>query len=387
MTVLKRSIRVNEFLFGISFIVLFIALFLEDVAFTVDVSPIIKLLKMSSLALLVVSTVYRAWRKSTFKELLIVFFVGCVVLVCTGDFFLTIVVLLSYNSMMIDDGEIFRLSFVCCLVGVGLTLLLFAVGLLPDVLSYRTDFSAEARHAFGFQHSAILPLIICYMLCYYIGMNGTGGKIKGWIVVVFLLLGVFTYKYCKSRNAVVGILALSLFALAMKSSAFQQIMNRPVQFVSKWITLFCMSLAILPAFLRAKGVLLPLWHVYDSIFTNRSLLGASAIDSYGIHLINRMTYSAYAGFEVNVDSYVYQGIVLDSAYMYMLVRYGILILLFFYIVLTSFYRREKTNTALCAVFCIVVLLNMTDNDMLSYGCLPFLLIGIKNIWNKRLDRG
>ena len=60
MTVLKRSIRVNEFLFGISFIVLFIALFLEDVAFTVDVSPIIKLLKMSSLALLVVSTVYRA---------------------------------------------------------------------------------------------------------------------------------------------------------------------------------------------------------------------------------------------------------------------------------------------------------------------------------------
>lgn len=387
MTVMKRNIRVNEFLFGISFIILFVALFLEDVAFTVEVSIIIKLLKMSSWAVLAVSTVYRTWRKSTFKELMIVFSTGCVVLVCTGDFFLAIVVLLSYNSMTIDDGEIFRLSFVCCLVGVGLTLLLFAVGLLPDVLSYRTDFSAEARHAFGFQHSAVLPLGICYMLCYYIGMNGTGGKIKGWIVAIFLLLGVVTYKYCKSRNALVGILALSLFSLTMQSTFFRQIMNRPVQFVSKWITLFCMILAILPAFLRSKGVLLPLWNVYDSIFTNRSLLGASAIDSYGIHLINRMTYSAYAGFEVNVNSYVYQGIVLDSAYMYMLVRYGVLILLFFYIVLTSFCRREKNNTSLCAVFCIIVLLNMTDNDMLSYGCLPFLLIGIKNIWNKQLDRG
>ena len=104
-----------------------------------------------------------------------------------------------------------------------------------------------------------------------------------------------------------------------------------------------------------KKIYMPLWYRFDSIFTNRSLLSASAIQNYGIKLINNMSYSEYSGLTVSVDSYIHRGLVLDSGYLYILIRYGILILIFTYLILISFYKKNKNNIYMCVVFLIMIM--------------------------------
>ena len=196
----------------------------------------------------------------------------------------------------------------------------------------------------------------------------------------FLILASVIFELCKSRNAYYGIMALSFMLIILKQKQLNKWLTKPIYFLTKWITLICIITSVIPSILRSKNILMPLWYMYDAIFTNRSLLGASAIDSYGIHLFNRISYSNYVNTRVVVDSFVHQGVILDSAYMYILVRYGLLMLAFMYIILKSFGKMQQSNINMCVVYCFIVLLNITDNDMLSYPCLPYLFIGLKNVW-------
>lgn len=374
------KIKRDEFIFMSIYLLFFSSLFLEDMAFSIDVSPIIKFMKIVSLLLLILSTVSKRWNKTTFKEFVTVFLIGVMVFVLSGDIFFVIVILLGYNTINIQDKKIYRLAFVYSAIGIVVTLFLFSIGILQNVISYRTDFSAEGRYSLGFNHSAILPLLIFYMLSYYIGYKSKHDKIKMNVILFFLILASVIFELCKSRNAYYGIMALSFMLIILKQKQLNKWLTKPIYFLTKWITLICIITSVIPSILRSKNILMPLWYMYDAIFTNRSLLGASAIDSYGIHLFNRISYSNYVNTRVVVDSFVHQGVILDSAYMYILVRYGLLMLAFMYIILKSFGKMQQSNINMCVVYCFIVLLNITDNDMLSYPCLPYLFIGLKNVW-------
>lgn len=73
------------------------------------------------------------------------------------------------------------------------------------------------------------------------------------------------------------------------------------------------------------------------------------------------------------------GVVLDSAYMYIVVRYGIAMLLFLWMVLHAYQKKQNISMMEKAAFITVVVANTIDNDMLSYECLPFIIIGIRNL--------
>lgn len=373
----------NKFIFRISYIIFFVSLFLDDMAFNMDTSIFIKSLKVMTVFCLLACSVSKTWKKRAFKEYLIGILIGLIILFCTGDFFFLIVILLGFNSLNITDNAIFKLAFHCCFVMLIISQLLYEIGVLPDVLSYRTDFSIEARHSFGFSHSTVFPLIVFYMFVYYIAEKKE--KSKFIIVAFFMIIEFILYHFCMSRNALVGCILVSVGVLMIKNKYIKSRIRKRIQTLARWIPLVGICFSILPGYFRYKGFLTPFWYVFDTVFTNRSLLLASAIDSYGIHIINTMSYLEYSNVGVNVDSHVHYGLVLDSAYTYVLIRYGVLILVFLYSILLAFYKSEKENEYMCILFIVVVLINMTDNDIMSYGCLPILLIGLKNIWNKRFQ--
>lgn len=382
--ILGKKMSKSKFLFGLGYAILFVALFLEDMAFSFDTSLWARGLKLLSACVVLFGSISKTWKKQFFKEFMLGILIGIVILMCTGDFFFLIVILLGFNSSKINDETIFSLAFYCCLIMLLITLVMYGGGVLPDRLSYRTDFSFEARHSFGFVHSSAMPLAIFYMFTYYIAKNKE--KTKLFIAMCFTIGEIIIYQFCKSRNAVIGTCLIAFLLLIIKNNLIGIRMNKIFRIISRWIAVICAGFSFIPGLFRYKGIFMPIWYAFDVIFTNRSLLTASAIQGYGIHLINTMSYSEYSSVGVTVDSYIHNGLVLDSAYTYILIRYGILIFLFFYIMLLSFYKKEKENVYMCIIYIVIVLINITDNDMLSYGCLPFLLIGIKNIWNKRTKR-
>lgn len=380
---MQKKITKNELIFYFCYISFFIALFFEDMAFSNNfITPIIKSLKIIVILTLCFNTLNKKWG----KKYLISFFggliVGGIILIFTGDFFFMLIVLLGFNSVSIDDIKIFKTSFYCCIFMSLITLTLFFVGILPDIISYRTDFSIEIRHSFGFNHNSILPLIFCYIFIYYVAIYQN--KIRTIHIIIFLSIGIFLYMVCKSRNALISLIALSVICFLLNNNFLRNKFHKIITFLSQWSLLICIIFSIIPGFLRYKKIYMPLWYRFDSIFTNRSLLSASAIQNYGIKLINNMSYSEYSGLTVSVDSYIHRGLVLDSGYLYILIRYGILILIFTYLILISFYKKNKNNIYMCVVFLIMIILNLTDNDIMSYSCLPIMLIGVKNIWSEKV---
>lgn len=374
---MNRRLEINEFLFDISYIVLFSALFIEDIAFIGNTAWAIKGLKLISICVLVISTVRKRWEKKFLKKFFVGFAVGSLTLICTGDFFFFIVILLGFNSIQVKDENIYKLSYYCSILYLLITAVLYIYGVLPDVLSYRTDYSEEMRHSFGFVHSTVLPLLLCYVLIYYIAIKKE--KARLFNVFVIALMGVIAYQSCKSRNAFAGIIAIVIMVLITKISFVKKWLVWIFKYTAEWIPIGAILLSCIPGILRYRGMFIDLWYKYDEIFTNRSLLAAAAIEEYGIQLINCMKYSEYVNVSVRIGEKLFHGLILDSAYLYILIRYGILMTCFVYIVLHSFYKNIKDNILIYSMFIILIVLNVTDNDMLSYGCLPVLVIGIRNV--------
>lgn len=379
---MRYKIKFNNLLFNINFIIFFLTLFLEDLAFKSDISKMILFLKLLLIITLGISILLRDINSLRLYKLLYLLIISFTILIITGDFFFLFVLLLGYLASNIEDEEIYKLSLKCYIFMMIVVLFLYSIGFLNNYVTYRTDFSSQARHTLGFNFSAVLPLLLCYMLCNYIALNGKKKNIRFVILFIFFIISFILFKVCVSRNAFYVTLLLLVMVILFDNRVLKSISKKTIKIMAKWILFICIFVSVVPAILRSKGILMPLWYRYDYIFTNRTLLGASAIEAYGIKFINIMQYNDYKSIMVNVDSYIHEGIVLDSAYMYMLVRYGILILTIFVMTFLNYYRKNKEDIYSCLVFIAIAILNMTDNDIFSYGCLPFLLISVKYIFKR-----
>lgn len=369
------NIKRKNQMFILCYVSFMIALFLEDMAFKMgNIALIVKAIKAVVMVLLVLSAVGKSWKKKEFGWVVFGVLCGALTLLLTGDFFWLIVILIAYVFYDVGEKIIYNVSLQTIVGMSSLTLVLYALGILSDCLTYRTDFSTEARHTLGFVHSACLPLIVFYMMTYCISINRDKRKIG-----VLAFIGIVLYIICKSRNAMVITVVLLMLVLLLRNERIKNKIKKTFNLICRWIVFACMVFSILPGYLRYKGILLNYWYAFDQVFTNRSMLAASAFQSYGIPIVSTMNYNAYTNTKVYIDGYINNGVVLDSAYMYIVVRYGIAMLLFLWMVLHAYQKKQNISMMEKAAFITVVVANTIDNDMLSYECLPFIIIGIRNL--------
>lgn len=375
----KKRLNRSELFFFMYYTLFVFALFIEDVNISSKICSVLsKGSKLFVLFILVMDIILKKWKKKDFYSLIVSALIGFLILFLSGDFFWIIVILMSLAAEKANTESLFRVSFWEVVILSSIVLLLFAFGLITDSVSFRTDNSTTERHSLGFTHSLILPLILFYLMSYYVMIKKD--DINLVIVYAFFFISFITYFFCNSRN---GLLLTVLLAISVSLIKFKEVKKYCKVVISFWgkhIFAVCAIFSILPSLLRSKGIFNSFWIIFDNYFTNRSLLGSSAINSYGIHFINPMKYSEYASLLVDVEGSIYKGIVLDSAYLYILIRYGILMFFFVWLIFYSIYKKEKKNIFSCLVIILVAIANVTDNDLLSYGFLPFCISSINNIF-------
>lgn len=382
---MNKKLKKTEIFFIFYYVLFLTSLFIEDISFkNFNSKTLILIMKAFVALLLIFVALIRTWKKDFFFRFLIGVIIGIILLLFSGDFFWLIVILMGFVSSNVDEKLFFKVSFYTILILCIMVILGFIVGLLPDVITYRTDFSIENRHSFGFIHSSILSLCIFYLMIYYI--NFRENERKNIVLLLFLLINITLYKFCGSKNAFFATIILSITVFALKKEKIRKHSDTIIHFVSKHAILIFSIISFLPGYLRYKGLLMDIWYRFDLLFTNRSLLAASAINAYGVHVLNRIKYSDYMSTLVDVDSYRWNGIVLDNGYLYILVRYGIIVLILLWFIFRALYYYKNDSILDCAIIIILALVNMTDNDLLSYGFLPFMLLGIRNLWDKNIGK-
>nr|WP_243176689.1 hypothetical protein [Blautia segnis] len=292
----------------------------------------------------------------------------------TGDLYWSVLILLIYNSKKINIERVYKTSSRIIVIGIISVLILCMFGVLPDILTSRNTVEQinYNRHSFGFYHSNVLPLLIFYLEVYYICIAKE--KIRNNVIVFFMLLAGVINTFCHSRNALILSLALSLFVIfvkKMKKGEYKILYQTTV------LSIPCMSIfSFSMLFLLLKG---GIWNTIDTFFSGRFRLAIFKMRRIGLHLINIMSNESFVSDNITyVNGKDISSIVLDNGYLYVILRYGILIILVYFLIAYCLAKKNKGNACVLGTIIAVFIANFVDNDLVDYSFLPFILWAFNN---------
>ena len=318
------KIRKSQMIFLCTYGLFFVALFLEDVS--VDLSSVAKICKGIVLLICLITLFTCKWKIHSFNKMFFLMFFLGLFFFLNRDFYWLVILLIGAVNINVNEKTIFKTSFWLLLFFIFITIALYLGGVFTDVLSKRTDTSTLIRHSLGFAHSNILPLAVFYMTCFYLFFRRK--EAKWYCVLSFLFVNTVLFFVCGSRNALICSILLSLLFYVDKLLSFIRL--RKNMLIKTTLIFACIiAFAIIPSYLRTKSDNNWIYDVHDKIFTNRSMLGATAIDAFGIHLLNSIDSYTYYNTSITIDGYTRVGVVLDNGYLFILIRYGIIVLIFF----------------------------------------------------------
>lgn len=206
----------DEILFYLSYIILYVSLFIGDVYNIGSMDILARYLRIGSYTLIFISCINLRLKKKDFFRMFAVLMVTLLYGVKTGDLYWSILILLIYNSKKVDIERVYKTSSKIIVIGISSVLILCMFGVLPDILTSRNTVEQinYNRHSLGFYHSNVLPLLILYLEVYYICIAKE--RIRDNVIAFFMLLAGVVNTFCHSRNALILSLALSLFVIFAK---------------------------------------------------------------------------------------------------------------------------------------------------------------------------
>lgn len=364
----------NEFVFQLSYIILCVSLFIGDVYSIGNMDTVARYLRMGSYILIFISCINLRLKKKDFFRMVAILMVTLLYGIETRDLYWSILILLIYNSKNVDMERVYKTSFKILVIGIISVLILCIFGFLPDVLTSRNTVNQinYNRHSFGFYHSNVLPLLIFYLEVYYICI--VKEKIRDNMIVFFAVLAGAVNTFCHSRNALILSLALSIFTLfakKMKKDEYKILYRTAV------LSIPCMSIfSFSMMFLLLKG---GIWNTIDTFFSGRFRLAIFKMRRIGIHLINIMSNESFVNDNITyLDGKYMSSIVLDNGYLYVILRYGILIILGYFLIAYCLAKKNKGNACVLGALIAVFIANFVDNDLVDYSFLPFILCAFNN---------
>ena len=359
----------DEILFYLSYIILYVSLFIGDVYNIGSMDILARYLRIGSYTLIFISCINLRLKKKDFFRMFAVLMVTLLYGVKTGDLYWSILILLIYNSKKVDIERVYKTSSKIIVIGISSVLILCMFGVLPDILTSRNTVEQinYNRHSLGFYHSNVLPLLILYLEVYYICIAKE--RIRDNVIAFFMLLAGVVNTFCHSRNALILSLALSLFVIfakKMKKDEYKILYRTTI------LSIPCMSsFSFSMMFLLLKG---GIWNTIDDFFSGRFRLAIFKMRRIGLHLINIMSNESFVNDNITyVDGKNMSSIVFDNGYLYVLLRYGILILLIYFFIAYCLAKKNKGNACVLGALIAVFIANFVDNDLVDYSFFPFIL--------------
>ena len=136
--------------------------------------------------------------------------------------------------------------------------------------------------------------------------------------------------------------------------------------IGKYIFLFLSIVSVtLPYVITTSSVLQKI----DYLLSYRFTLTKMKIDSLGFGMINHITN----------EQYFNDGIIVDNGYAFVAIRYGLVVLVLLSFIVYTLAKKNNNNIVVLSVIIAVSLVNLIDNDIFDYLCLPFLIIGLKSV--------
>lgn len=370
------KIKKTEIFFYLSYVSLYISLFMGDISDMEMINTMAELLRLFAYIAIIVQVFFykldfRGWIKFAIIFILTLFY-G----VRTGDLYWSILVIFIYASRNIQQNKILKISTFILICGTFCVLFLCLLGILPDVMTARNTNLLDTfnRHSFGFYHSNVLPLLTLYLELYYVTIKKK--NLKSSIIVLFFGLHLILYLLCDSRNAFYLGIFFSALIFIEKYIGIKNIPRKILYYTTKYSVVIMSTFSFSMLFLLLRG---GIWDVIDNIFSGRFRLGIFKMRRVGLHLISFMSNDDFFSDSISyVNNQTLDTVVLDNGYLYIILRYGILVIFFYIIVSFLLANKFKDDIYVLTVLLVVFMANFVDNDLVDYSFLPFILIAFAN---------
>lgn len=340
----------------IAYIMYFISLFMEDLA--IQFVPATKLIRFTSYFLFFILALSRC--QNTRPLVIAAFIISMIFAAFTKDIYFCVFIMIMLASNKQNPKTVFEVSFYLLSALTIIIVLLSAINVFPNLNTANQNY--ELRMSFGFYHSNVLPMVVCYLLGYRFMIKGN--SINNNELLFWLVLSSGVFSVCKGRNGFIGIICLIVGYLFYRNKN----VFKGLYYVSMFSTLGASVLLLVLALMQGRQNRV----LYDinRMFTGRLALAYHQIHSTGLHIINLMDKNNFS----LVDSFV-----LDSGYLYVAIHYGLLFTFVYSAFQIVLAKKYKYNAIALLALLVNTITNSIDNDLFSYNMLPFFVILAANI--------
>lgn len=356
----KINIKINNLIFYLAYSFFFVSLFLGDI-YQVDskLGQISRLLRLSTYILSFLAFLLSEFKREALWKIIIILCISFIFLFFVKDAYLVSVFLLIYAGKDACVERIFELAFIILLFGTISVILLMLFGVLPDYMTALAFTFDLSRHSFGFYHSDVIPGILVFLQVFYIWIKKK--NCKRYVLFIFLLLHIALFYFCRSRVCLVVGTSLSILLLVIKTFKLPRFLKSFLYYFSKYIALICSLISIVGMYLVTK-----ISYVFklDIMFSYRLTYAAAKMSRVGLKFINIIDNSTFYG----SDNYV-----VDNGYLFLALRYGLLVLLGIVVINFLLLKRYSNDLFIESCVIFVFVLAFIDNDFLSYGFLPIII--------------
>ncbi|SEA56551.1 hypothetical protein SAMN05216349_11716 [Oribacterium sp. KHPX15] len=319
--------------------------------------------------LLIVINLYNSGRvkKNRILIILIIALFSCVSFF-VRDFFLLMICTMGLASRYVTDRDIDKIFKLAIKLTIGVSIIAVfgcVVGIVPNINTPRGWETAD-RYAWGFNHSQTPTLLFYYVLLYYYCIQK---RVNFFSAVVFCIISMCLGKIFDARNAVLSTL---LFFSLVGIYYFNRIMR--LAWSEKWpsqmtkLAPIIMSIStFVSIFLYNKGKIVAF--CLDKFLSGRIRISALNLQSVPIKILNFVSYTNYEEMLVST---------VDNGYLYIVLRYGLVFMLFVFVLIgqiVKYYKKNKNSVA-CLALLSACVSAVISNPFTGCYYLPFWMIGI-----------
>lgn len=308
---------------------------------------------------------------------LTVSFLGAVVY--TGYGFLAIPLLFILGAKNVPFKKTIQLF--CIITGslLLITILASQLGLVENLVYTR---GAHTRISFGFIYPTDFTAHIFYLVmgyCYLRKEDLTYPELA-----VILGLSVFSLVFCYAKTNAVCLLLTFIVFLYLKVRSGDRYNDATISKCSKVLVFSMPICAAMIIGLTLLYYYLPINSfsiTFNHLLNNRPMLGSIGLERYGIHLFgSAFQMVGFGGSTVSRVDYFF----LDSSYVLMLIRYGIMVFasVITIFVLSSWRAAKQKDYTLLWILALISLQCVMEHHLLEIAYNPFLLLVFANTFGQ-----
>ena len=262
------------------------------------------------------------------------------------------------------------------IVSFSIVLLAFSASLLNVIenLQYESDTLRGVRNSFGILYTTdFASHIFSLMLVFFYLMKE---KLKVVHYIAGLVIAVLVFEFCNARLDV-GCMLILIFVFAILDIKRKSIsLKKKYDRSGKGLTFFVLSMPIAMVFITAVTLISntdnPFWNAVDGLLSGRLSLARRGLEEYGLSFFGQtVNMVGWGGSTKTLEEGEY--FFVDSSYLYILLRYGIIFLLIVLGIYVKCCKKYKNDSYFLAAVALVSLNCMISHHLIELAYSPFAL--------------